>query len=198
MFLAVFILLVGCQSDRGNQTEVTQTKTEESPTVHLTNEEAKNILKQLVPKAENIYGLFNPPGWLKNDKTKTIPGETVYALVIDENIKSVADLKKAVEEVFTKDVAETIFYSRYVTPGTDKDSRPLYKDYEGKLYVDADIGGHGWATKFLTDTARIKGQKDNAIEIEFDQTILDDPADPVTVKIEFVNGKWLLASPLVE
>lgn len=160
--------------------------------VNLTDQEAKEILNRLIPQAVDLLGMFNGFGAFKVDATKTIPGEEGYALVIDETFKSVADLKKAVEEVFKKDMAQTVFYSRYLTP--DKGSRPLYKDYEGKLYEDTQNGGHGWATEFLIDTARLKGQKDNVAEIEIDKTVLDDPSDPLTIRIEYTNGKWLLAS----
>jgi hypothetical protein len=77
-----------------------------------------------------------------------------------------------------------------------KDPRPLYKDYEGQLYVDTRNGGHGWAKKFLIDTAKLKGQKDNVAEIELDTTVLDDPGDKLTLSIVYVNDKWLLASRL--
>lgn len=197
LFFAIWVLLAGCQSDNGNQTEVAKTNTKESPSAKLTEEEAKDILKQLIPKAEHIYRVFNGHGAFEEDETKTIPDEPGYALVIDEKVKSIADLKKVVEEVFTKDCAEKEFYSRYLDPEPAPDYRPLYKDYEGKLYVDANNGGHGWATEFLLDTARIKSQKDHVVEIEFDKTVLDEPSDPVTVKMEYADGKWLLATSLV-
>jgi hypothetical protein len=133
----------------------------------------------------------------KSMRRKRFPGENDYCLVIGEawktdidtnNVKSVADLKKAVEDVFTKDIAQKVFYNRYLTP--DKD-RPLYKDYEGQLYQDTHNGGHGWAEKFLIDTAKIKSQKDNVVEIELNTIVLDDPYGTLIIKIEYANGKWL-------
>jgi hypothetical protein len=162
--------------------------------INLTDNGLKYILNRLIPRALQMYGIFNGTGAFNRDVSKTIPGEDGYALVIDENFKSVTDLKKAVEEVFTTDIAQTVFYSRYLTPS--KGSRPLYKDYEGKLYEDTNNGGHGWATEFLIDTAKLKGQKDNVAEIELDITVLDEPDDPLTITIQYVNGKWLLASRL--
>ncbi|WP_028549002.1 hypothetical protein [Paenibacillus sp. UNC451MF] len=215
LFLTTLVLLtgsVGCgnsnqvQTDsgkgqtginKGDLIEAPKTNTEEkghSTNANLTNNEVKDILNRLIPKAEGIYGIFNGTGSFKVDVTKTIPGEAGYALVIDQNFKSVADLKKAAEEVFTKDRAQKVFYSRYLTP--DPGSRPLYKDYEGELYVDNQNGGHGWATKFLIDTAKIKTQKDHVVEIALDTTVLDDPYGALIIKIEYVNGKWLMSSGL--
>ncbi|TXK75884.1 hypothetical protein [Paenibacillus sp. N3.4] len=190
LVLCFMFIMTGCQSKVSESKESVTSPTLTS--VSLTDNEIKDILNQLIPKAVDMLGIFNGFGAFKVDATKTILGEDGYALVTDEKFKSVADLKKAVEEIFTKDMAQTVFYSRYLTP--EKGSRPLYKDYEGKLYEDTQNGGHGWATKFLIDTARLKGQKDNVAEIELDKTVLDDPSDPLTIRIEYVNGKWLLAS----
>ncbi|MEF3305642.1 hypothetical protein [Paenibacillus sp. GYB003] len=192
LFVAIFALLVGCES-RGSQPEVTKTDTPVSTPANISDKEVKDILNRLIPKALDMYGIFNGSGSFKVDVTKTIPHEAGYALVLDPNYKSVADLKKAVEDIFTKDIAQKVFYSRCLTPEKD---RPLYKDYDGKLYVDTNNGGKGWATKYLIDTAKLKGQKYQVAEIELDTTVLDEPADKLIVKIENVNGKWLLASRL--
>jgi hypothetical protein len=223
LFLATLVLLAGCVGcrnsnqvqtvsgkgqtgiNKGHQTEATYTNTGESDSanVNLTYNGVKDILNQLIPKAEGVYGMFNGSGWFKEDAAKTIPGEEEYCLVTGErwkteidtsNVKSIADLKKVVEDVFAKDIAQKLFYIRYLTP--DKGSRPLYKDYEGKLYVDTENGGHGWATKFLIDTVKIKSQKDNVVEITLDTIVLDDPYGTLILKIKYVNGKWLMASGL--
>jgi hypothetical protein len=163
---------------------------------NLTENEVKDILNELIPKATAIYGMFNGTGWFKSDATKTIPGEDGYTLVVDENVKSVADLKKVIEDVFTKDIVQKLFYSRYLE--TKDIGLPLYEDYQGLLYVNTRNGGHGWAEKFLIDTAKIKSQRDNVVEIELDTTVLDNPGDKVTIRIENVNDKWLMATELVK
>ncbi|WP_157276557.1 hypothetical protein [Paenibacillus sp. Soil766] len=165
-----------------------------SYSVNLTDNEAKDILKQIIPKAVKFYGVFNGTGSFKLDKTKTIPGEPNYAQVIDEKITSIEDLKKWVEETFTKDVAQTVFFSRYLTPGIG--SLPLYKDYEGKLYNDTGNGGHGWAFDYLTDTAKVISQKDNVAVVELDRTLFNNPDIKLTLRIEYINDKWKLASRL--
>ncbi|WP_192702128.1 stalk domain-containing protein [Paenibacillus sp. OAS669] len=174
----------------------------------LTDREAKEILKVLLPKAEFIVaGMFNGSGFFNIDRTQTIPGEEAYCLVTGipqqsgespsdmmDNVKSIADLKKAVEDVFIKEIAQQLFYSRYLE--TEDRGLPLYKDYEGRMYVNSINGGHGWATKFLMDTAKIISQKDNVVEIALDTIVLDEPYGSLIIKIKFVNGKWMMASGL--
>ncbi|WP_282936144.1 stalk domain-containing protein [Paenibacillus sp. RC67] len=182
-------------------------KTSFHANVSLTDKEAKDILNQLLPKAVAITaGLFNGPwsGFTKTDATKTIPGEEQFVLVTGvngkpevgtDNLKSVADIKKAIEDVFTKDTAQQLFYSRYLET-EDSISLPLYKDYEGQLYVNTNNSGHGWATQFLMDTAKIKSQKNNIVEITLDTTVLDDPYGTLVIKLQYANGHWLMASGL--
>jgi hypothetical protein len=177
--------------------------TNPSGSVNLTDNEVKDILNQIIPKAVSIYGIFNGNGAFKSDATKTIPGEKDYRLVtggnmnpaIDiDNVKSIADLKKVVEDVFTKDMAQKLFYGRYLE--TKDRGLPLYKDYEGQLFVNTGNGGHGWAEKFLIDTAKLKEKIDNVADIELDTTVFDEPNGTLFIKIENVNGKWLMASGL--
>lgn len=173
---------------------------------NLTEKETKDILNQLLPKAtEIVAGIFNGPasGFFIIDPTTTIPGEEEYCLVTEKrgqtgadptSFTSIADLKKIIEASFTKDAADQLFYSRYLEA---KDTGlPLYKDYEGRLYVNSQNGGHGWATAFLMDTAKIKSQKDNVVEITLDTTVLDDPYGTLIIKMKYVNGKWLMDSGL--
>lgn len=170
----------------------------------MTDEEAKVVLNKLIPQAALfVGGVFNGSGWFKEDKTQTIPDNPDYALVVGQreqlnvdldNVKSVADLKQAVEIVFTKEIAQEIFYNRYIDL---KDNElPLYKDHEGKLYVNSKNGGHGFASKFLVDTAKVVSQKDNVVEISMDTTVMDDPYGPLIVKITQVDGEWRMASGL--
>ncbi|TQR46340.1 hypothetical protein [Paenibacillus popilliae] len=199
----IFVIVVGCErtkvSNNDNESSTTYAK---ANTIPLTDNEVKNVLNGLIPKAVTIYGIFNGNGAFKSDATKTIPGEKDYCLITGQNgeppinlsnVKSIVSLKKVVEDVFTADIAQELFYSRYL----GIDPRPLYKDYEGQLYVDTQNGGHGWAEKYLIDTAKLKGQKDNVAEIELEKTTLDAPPEKITLSIQYVNDKWLMASPLV-
>lgn len=209
ILVAALVLLVGCAGCRNSNQVYTDFGKEEpigesaSANGNLTDNGVKAILNQLIPKAESVYGMFNGSGWFEEDTTKTIPGEEEYSLVTGgkwetaldtSDVNSIADLKKVVESVFTKDTAQKLFFSRYLD--TKDIGLPLYKDYKGQLYVNTTNGGHGWATKFLMDTVKIKSQNKRVIEIALDTTVLDDPYGTLIIKIEFADGKWLMASGL--
>ncbi|MGG4493581.1 hypothetical protein [Brevibacillus reuszeri] len=114
LFLAISAFVVGCGSSNVSNPEITEPNTQASDSVKLTESEVKDTLTGLIPKAVEIYGIFNGNGAFKSDPKKTIPGEEDYCLVIGQNgtspvdidnVKSIADLKKVVEDVFTKDMA---------------------------------------------------------------------------------------------
>lgn len=159
-------------------------------------------MQNLLPKAAGFAGgVFNGSGWFQEDTTQAIPGEPQYALVTGEKagnelgagtIRSVADLKHAVETVYTKEAAQKLFYSRYLE-GADV-GLPLYKDYEGKLYVNTQNGGHGWSKEFLYDTVKVKSQTGLTAKLTIDTTVLDEPYGRLIVTIENVNGEWRMAS----
>lgn len=177
------------------------TGSQQAEETKLGDQQGIEILQELLPKAEVFEAsVFNGSGSFQEDKTQTIPGETQYALVAGENtsmklgigdIRSIAQLKQAVEKVYTKEAAEELFYRRYLAGDVDL---PLYKDYQGKLYVNTQNGGHGYSTKLLYDTVKVKSQQGNKITLTIDTLVLDEPYGRMLVTIEKVNGEWLMAS----
>lgn len=192
------------QAPKPAQDSKTNTKANES--VNLTDNDVKVILKELIPKARNVYGVFNGTEPIKFDETKTIPGDKDYLLVTGEkinmglfnNVKSMTDFKNAIEGVFTKDIAQKIFYSRFLEIVDDgSKERPYYKGYEGQLYIYKWMGGHGVATDYLIDTAKLIKQNGNIAEVELDTTLFGKQDKKLKLTIEYINDKWLLASSLV-
>lgn len=166
----------------------------------LGDQQGIEILQELLPKAEAFAAdVFNGSGAFAEDKTQTIPNEPQYALVTGGkadtgtgDIRSIAELEQAVEKVYTKEAAEKQFYSRYLV-GEDA-GLPLYKDYQGRLYVNTQNGGRGYNTRFLYDTVKVKSQQGDRVTLTIDTLVLDEPYGRMLVTIENVNGKWLMAS----
>ncbi len=189
--LLLFVLLGYTGMNTGSQ-QAEETK--------LGDQQGIEILQVLLPKAEVFAAnVFNGSGAFAEDKAQTIPNEPQYALVTGGkadtgigDIRSIAELKQAVEKVYTKEAAEELFYSRYLA-GEDA-GLPLYKDYEGKMYVNTQNGGHGYNTRFLYDTVKAKSQQGNRVTLTIDTLVLDEPYGRMLVTIEKVNGEWRMAS----
>jgi len=84
----------------------------------VTEEEAKSAVKDLIPKAAVFYrSIFNGSSALAEisvNSSATIPGFPNYVLVEDPKIENMANLKAWIEEVFTPEVAQVRFFSRYL------------------------------------------------------------------------------------
>lgn len=175
------------------------TGSQQAEETKLGDQQGIEILQELLPKAEVFEAsVFNGSGAFAEDRTQTIPNEPQYALVTGEkagtgygDIRSIAELKQAVEKVYTKEAAEELFYRRYLAEDVDL---PLYKDYQGRLYVNTQNGGHGYSTKLLYDTVKVKSQQGNKVTLTIDTLVLDEPYGRMLATIENVNGKWLMAS----
>jgi len=172
---------------------------------NVSEDDAKAIIAELVPKAANFYSsVFNGDGAFQENKSVTIPGYPSYVLVDDAKIKSAADLKAWVEEVFTPEAAQGCFYSRYLRD-LDKplssfdyhDYTPMYYEYEGKLYVDSNNGGRGFAFDWDYNTIKITSLSDNAITATVDRSLFGEFDETSTVNLVKSSGKWLIANDFV-
>ena len=166
---------------------------------------AYDLITDLIPKAAKFYGgVFNGSGHFKEDKTVTIPGFEDYALVADDDIKSVAELKAWVESIVTPEVAKIRFYKYIVDIDLPLSSfdrnyyRPLYYEYDGRLYVDTMNGGHGFAFDWLYDTIKIISFTDTEITAEIDRLLFGEPNETSVIKLENRDGRWLIANDFID
>lgn len=166
---------------------------------------AYDLITDLIPKAATFYGaIFNGGGSFEVDKTVTIPGFDYYALVVDDDIKSIADLKAWVESIITPEVAKIRFYGYIedldlpLSSFDAHDYSPLYYEYDGKLYVDTGNGGHGFAFAWLYDTLKITSLTDTIITAEIDRTLFDEFDETSVIKLEKREGHWLIANDFID
>ena len=174
-----------------NPSVVSQSET--SVPEELTDEDAASLLSVLIPHGIALYGRFN--GAPDTDISQTIPGSESYALVTDDSVKTIAELKTAIEAVFTKECAEWLFYARYLDV-PESAGLPLYKEYGGRLYANADNGGHGYSIEWFPEQAHLVYQCESFAEVIVPVTVYDDP-DNVVVIIAKTDGEWLIAAPLL-
>ena len=172
-----------------------------------TEDEAKAVVKDLIAKAAAFYGsVYNGGGYFEQDDSVTIPGTSEaqggnpYVLVADENVKTMDDLRAATERVFMPEIAEKLFYSRYLTdvdkPVDELDyaNAPLYYEYEGRLYVNTNIGGKGFPLYWLIDTTEITELTVDRITATVERTSFNEPDGVSTIVLEKWGGEWVIAN----
>ena len=79
-----------------------------------------------------------------------------------DKYKSVEDIKKAVESVFTRELAEREFYS------TGWRASIRYKDIDGVLNVDMAQQNADRGYQWMTDTLQVVSQTEDKIVVEMD------------------------------
>lgn len=136
----------------------------------LSTEEVQEIFAPLVERALTLSGrVFNSCNYFEYDESQTVPAQEApgnspyYALVVDDNIHTLADLKALVEQTLTPECAQRTYYRRYLDDGS-----PLYWEYKGRLYVDTNNGGHGFPFHYREDTVDVRQQWADAMEVAID------------------------------
>lgn len=170
----------------------------------LTNEEAKQILDDLIPKAEKINGII----WGKGLPVEngTLPAldsvTTAQYRTVDSacGYGKVEDLRKAVSEVYSERYIETgINYTAFDGAtdenGTEYSISPRYTDNnDGRLCIDITNSGFNLDTKISTDKTEVKSCDFDKVTVEVKATVsgMEVPLDITLVKQE--NG-WRLDTP---
>lgn len=103
----------------------------------LNAEEAKEAVKELIPKADELYRIFYR-GEMAADETKAVtePNGFRYAPVT-EKYDTLSELKNDAEKIFTLGFLEENFYKNL------NDEYAFFKDINGKLYKNLDIVSEG-------------------------------------------------------
>lgn len=169
-------------SIKQNDTPTAETQTS------LTESEAKKLLKTLIPSAKKLESLIYGSSLPYSQSDYVVKGVTTYYAVTDPNYQSIADIKAAVESVYTKQVATEHFYKNRI----DNTSNPAFIEENGKLYVSPGGigGGYTWDIDGLT---MLKTENPNVVFIQIECEGYGSITNE-TIKICKENGKWLLGS----
>lgn len=149
----------------------------------LTNEEAKEILSELIPMGKEMMGIGYGGALQFSMDDYVEDGYYTYYAVTDPNYQSIADIQAALKKVYTQQYIENTFrgFKRFT-------------EQNGKLYIAP--GGIGGGTTWNLDTLRILSQSADVAVIELKAESYGDIFTQ-TIEIRRVDGKWLLNSSVV-
>jgi len=165
----------------------------------LSTEEVQEIFAPLVERAVFLEGrLFNGSAYFYDESSPTIPPDRVqgvpYHLVEDNEFRSVADLKAYIDQTLTPECAQRTYYRRL----DPSDKGALYRDYEGRLYVNTTAGGKGYGLDFLPETLTIQEQWADAIQVKVDALLRMHSRGTATFWLKKVEGEWRLDTTVYE
>lgn len=174
----------------------------------LTVEEATEWFNNIEPKALKAFSMCwsSPVGqfqeddgtWITDGIQTYMPLEKAQYYERDmPGIQTLADLKAYVESVYTVEYAEKELYIS-LNPTVNEVSTPHYKEFNGKLYVNVNIGGMGFTpTTWLTDTMVITPQKDGYYHLEMDTLDLSIPDGKKILRVKRVDGDLRLDCSII-
>ncbi len=139
----------------------------------------------LMQRDLDVEGVFN--AGLDGDWAQQVQvGSWRYAPVISDRFQTMADLEQFVRGTYSNEARCNEFLSRL----TGEDAYVV--ELNGKLYVNADIGGKGMALQLDEESLRVKLLSPTQAEITFDFDLFDYDTLPSKLTMTKVDGTWLL------
>lgn len=115
----------------------------------LTDAEAKELMRQKI--ADDMETVIFFAGGFTTDPEQTLPTDPDYQMVMHSQISSIQALYDYAYSVYPPELAEKEFYLTESTTGEN----PRFKEANGFLYSNTEIGGKGVSADWHTDTMEI-------------------------------------------
>ncbi|MEG0838632.1 MAG: hypothetical protein RSF33_02345 [Hydrogenoanaerobacterium sp.] len=151
----------------------------------MTVEEVKKMLE---PKLEDGYYLMSAfvNGFdTKDDKPSAVDAK--FYLVNDSRFTNIAELKAEVEKYYSKELAQTLFYG----PLLEDKQFVKYKDIDGKLYCNNDVGGKGFSAGWDLDDLTIESQTADTLKVKVMLERFNEPEGKCEISMIKENGNWV-------
>ncbi|MDO5561836.1 MAG: hypothetical protein Q4G02_03645 [bacterium] len=157
----------------------------------LTDAEAKELMTQKI--AEGMETAIFFAGGFTTDPKQTLATDPRYQLVMHSQISSIQALYDYAYNIYPPDLADEEFYLTDSTTGEE----PRFKEANGFLYADQDIGGKGVSADWHTETMEIISQTPDKIVAAIDLYRFDqfESREEVTL-IKNTNGNWVFTEKI--
>ena len=161
----------------------------------ISDEEARQILGELIPKAEELNEVFLGVGLEPSDhEVGGMSSAAVYVVVSpDAKYQTVGELASAAESVFSVEYCTILFESAFYG---SEDFTPRYTDSDdGKLQINVNDKGYTLRTKLFPERAAVKNEYDGKTAVSVPAEFDGKPCEDIIVYIVEENGRWLIDSP---
>lgn len=166
----------------------------------MSDEEARAILSELVPRSQELNAAFWGDALKPSDENAspltTVSSAQYYPVAADAPYQSVAQLKAAAEAVFSSDYLEDVYVTAFDGIETDDYKvEPRFKDDEnGVLAVDITYTSYDFTTVIRPEIAHIVQRGDGVIIAEV-QCVHVGGEDTMKITLRLQDGNWLIDSP---
>lgn len=162
----------------------------------MSDAEARQILSELIPKAEYFNDVFwgkglpAEEGAVFDESKKAV--RQYYDVAADCPYRTMDELKAAAAEVYSREYMDII--TETMLEGTE-DFFPRYDEVNGVLRVDIAYQGYNLRSKLYPDRATVARSAMNLLEVLIPCDFDGEPAEDYRVTLVREAGKWLLDSP---
>ena len=162
----------------------------------VSDAEAREILGELIPKAEYFNDVFCGKGLPAEegavfDESKTSVRQ-YYDVAADCPYQTMDELKSAAAEVYSREYMEII--SETMLEGTDE-FFPRYDEVNGVLRVDIAYEGYNLRSKLYPEKAKVLRSGMNLLEVSVPCDFDGQPGEDYHITLVRESGNWLLDSP---
>lgn len=160
--------------------------------VKMTDDEARSLLAELIPRSQEINGIFFGEGLPVEEDTASESGSADGArycpVTKDCPYQSVAQIRAAAEKVYTREYLQNSVYPM-AFDGVEE-YEPRYKEIDGVLCrnVSATVFEIGETD---STSARVVGSGFGVVEVEMDYS----RGGSVKISLREQDGVWLLDGP---
>lgn len=160
----------------------------------LTDEDARAILSDLIPKSEELNEIYWGKGLPASEDSEGFDTMQYYVEVSpDSKYQTIAQLVTATEAVFSEEFCKLIFELGFY--GSD-DISPRYGESEnGVLQVNVSDKGYTLQTKLFPENAVIVRGFGDEVIVKVPATFGGEPYEDIELHLVKENGVWLLNSP---
>ena len=171
----------------------------------ITDDEAREILGDLVPKSQELNAIFWSDALPLEDKeaapVKSVTAAQYYEVSSESKYQTVEQLKQAAEEVFSSDYLSDLYpilfdgFSETDAEGSEYNTQPRYTNSKnGILARDISSFTLEFTTKIDTTNAHVVKSGSDIVRVEVDAEINGEETT-MDITLRYQNGKWLIDSP---
>lgn len=157
-----------------------------------TDEDYRAILTELLPKAAEVNEMIWGEGLPTEGEIDEEATADQYLPVVSEKFTRLADIKKAVREVYSEAYAAIIEES--VLSNTEYTMARYTETTEGELRMNVTTEPMNLETVFDIEGAKVKSANRYMITVEIPYTI-GERAETATLLLVKENDRWLFDSP---
>ncbi len=158
----------------------------------MSDEEAQEILEGLFEQAERLQIIYG--GNAQFDNNMELAGNPGYFVLGDSQIQSLQALEDFTVDVFSPGLVTAMGWDN---PDLTQGENAYFKEDNGFLYINTNVGGMGLSADWDVDSARVVSGDDQELIVSMDLYRFDElEGNREVTLVRNQNGAWVFDSDI--